>query len=107
MQFLLLESIYKSEKASGANPPKTDFGAENPVSGKDWNNYFKDKYGAGNVRWKNPVNSVDDIINTPSSLTNVNPTDIVEFVQKEGWTVTPLKKGGNAVFLMNKVEDLA
>jgi hypothetical protein len=85
-----------SKKASGANPPKTDFGAENPVSGKDWNNYFKDKYGAGNVKWKNPVNSVDDIINTPSSLTNVNPTDIVEFVQKEGWTVTPLKKGGNA-----------
>ncbi|MEI5993265.1 hypothetical protein [Candidatus Enterococcus mansonii] len=82
--------------AGEVNPSKTDFGAENPVSGKDWNNYFKDKYGAGNVQWKNPVNSIDDIINTPSSLTNVNPTDIVDFVKKEGWIVTPLKKGGNA-----------
>ena len=32
-------------------------------------------------------------------MTNVNPTDIFDFVQKEGWTVTPLKKGGNAVIL--------
>ncbi|EOX2685991.1 T7SS effector LXG polymorphic toxin [Enterococcus faecalis] len=84
------------KKASGANPPETDFGVKNSVSGKDWNNYFKDKYGVGNVKWKNPVNSVDNIINTPSSLANVNPTDIVEFVEKEGWTATPLKKGGNA-----------
>lgn len=32
-------------------------------------------------------------------MTNVNLTDIVDFVQKEGWTVTPLKKGGNAGIL--------
>ncbi|MEI1230762.1 T7SS effector LXG polymorphic toxin [Enterococcus mundtii] len=81
-------------ESNGGNVSKTDFGAESPVFGKDWNDFFKDKYG--NIKWKNPLNSIDDVINTPSSLTNVNPIDIVEFVKKEGWTVTPLKKGGNA-----------
>ena len=87
-------SSYK--KVSGANPPKKDFGAEIPVSGQDWNNYFKDKYGAGNIQWKNPVNSIDEIMDTPSSLINVNPTDVADFVNREGWTVTSLKKGGSA-----------
>jgi len=81
-------------ESNGGNVSKTDFGAESPVFGKDWNDFFKDKYG--NIKWKNPLNSIDDVINTPSSLTNVNPIDVVEFVKKEGWTVTPLKKGGNA-----------
>ncbi|MBM7688977.1 hypothetical protein BCR24_09890 [Enterococcus ureilyticus] len=83
-------------KASGANSPKTDFGAENPVSGKDWNNYFKNKYGAGNVHWKNPVSSISELMDTPGSLINVNPADVTDFVKREGWTVTPLKKGGSA-----------
>lgn len=58
--------IFRSEKVSEANPPKADFGVKNPVSGKDWNNYFKDKYGAGNVNWK--PSSFEDIIVNPQKL---------------------------------------
>ena len=52
-----------SQPVSGT---KTDFGAENPVSGQDWNNYFKNKYGNENVQWK-PA-SFDDIIANPERL---------------------------------------
>ncbi|EOH75674.1 T7SS effector LXG polymorphic toxin [Enterococcus malodoratus] len=75
---------------------KFDFGAENPVSGKEWNEYFKVKYGSGNVQWQTSVKSINEIIDTPSSLTGVNPIDVVDFVKKKGWNVTPLKKGENA-----------
>ncbi|WP_413366196.1 ribonuclease YeeF family protein [Lysinibacillus sp. 3P01SB] len=58
------------DKGTGNNKPvsgaKVDFGAENPVSGQDWNNYFKDKYGNGNVQWK--PTSFDDIITNPEKL---------------------------------------
>ncbi|MBP2100750.1 hypothetical protein [Enterococcus rivorum] len=83
------------KKTSGAKPHKTDFGVENPVSGQDWNNYFKDKYGAGNVQRKNPVSSIGELMDTPSSLINFNPADVADFVKREGWATTPLKKGGS------------
>ncbi|OJG72167.1 hypothetical protein RV11_GL003138 [Enterococcus phoeniculicola] len=79
----------------GNSNVKTDFSAENPVSGNDWNNYFEDKYGAGNVQWKNPVSSISELMENPSSLINVNPADVADFVKREGWMVTPLKKGGS------------
>ncbi|WP_083244366.1 T7SS effector LXG polymorphic toxin [Enterococcus ureilyticus] len=71
------------KKSSGTKPPKTDFGAENPVSGKDWNNYFKDKYGAGNVQWK--PNSFEDIITNPQRLYGCTPNEIKSMLG-DGWS---------------------
>lgn len=93
-QYAAKNDFYKSTNT--VKSTKNDFSAENPKNGKDWNNYFREKYGADNVFWKNPVNSIDDIISMPSSLTNVNPHDIIELVKQDGWTVTPLKKGNSA-----------
>ncbi|MEE9782988.1 T7SS effector LXG polymorphic toxin [Listeria seeligeri] len=52
------------------NPPK----AKQTVNGKKWNNYFKEKYGAGNVQWK--PNSFEDIINNPQRLYGSTPKEI-------------------------------
>lgn len=71
------------KKSSGTKPPKTDIGAENPVSGKDWNNYFKDKYGAGNVQWK--PNSFEDIITNPQRLYGCTPNEIKSMLG-DGWS---------------------
>ncbi|MGX7264553.1 hypothetical protein [Enterococcus crotali] len=71
------------KKTSGTNPTKTDFGAENPVSGKDWNDYFKDKYGAGKVNWK--PNSLEDIISNPERLYGSTKNEI-KSILGEGWT---------------------
>lgn len=38
----------------------------NLVSGNNWENYFKNQYGAENVQWK-PV-SLEDIISSPERL---------------------------------------
>ena len=73
---------------------KYDFGAENPVTGEEWNKYFQDKYGKENVRWKNTI-TTNEIFTTPSSLWNKNPKEIAEYLKGQGWTVTPLKKGKN------------
>lgn len=70
--------------------------AKQPVSGEQWNSYFKEKYGAENVQWKTPVKSVSQIMDIPSVLWNTNPNDIAEMMKKEGWTVTTLKKGDSA-----------
>jgi hypothetical protein len=72
-----------AKKSSGGNPPKTDFGAETPVSGKDWNNYFKDKYGAGNVQWK--PSSFEDIITNPQRLYGCTPNEI-KSILGDGWS---------------------
>ncbi|MEG0498217.1 MAG: hypothetical protein RR541_09505, partial [Carnobacterium sp.] len=63
------------------------------------NSYFKEKYGAENVQWQTPVKSVSQIMDTPSVLWKSTPTDIAEFMKKEGWTVTPLKQGGSSGIL--------
>lgn len=80
------------EKVSGAKAPKTDFGAENPVSGKDWNNYFKEKYGAGNVQWK--PNSIEDIISSPERLYGSTKNEI-KSILGEGWTESTYGSAGN------------
>ncbi|MBP1040114.1 hypothetical protein I6N95_03725 [Vagococcus sp. BWB3-3] len=79
-------------KVSGAKPPKTDFGAENPVTGQDWNNYFKEKYGAGNVQWK--PNSFDDIISSPRRLYGSTKNEI-KLILGEGWTEATYGSSGN------------
>lgn len=73
--------------------------AKQPISGEQWNSYFKEKYGAENVQWQTPVKSVSQIMDTPSVLWKSTPTDIAEFMKKEGWTVTPLKQGGSSGIL--------
>ncbi|MFS0881493.1 T7SS effector LXG polymorphic toxin [Metabacillus niabensis] len=60
-----------NKSVSGA---KIDSGAENPVFGQDWNNYFKDKYGNGNVQWK--PTSFDDIIANPERLYGSTKSEI-------------------------------
>lgn len=80
------------EKVSGAKAPKTDFGAENPVSGKDWNNYFKEKYGAGNVQWK--PNSIEDLISSPERLYGSTKNEI-KSILGEGWTESTYGSAGN------------
>lgn len=72
-----------AKKASGAGPSKTDFGAENPVSGKEWNNHFKDKYGAGKVQWK--PTSFDDIVANPERLYGSTKNEIKSILGPE-WT---------------------
>ncbi|MBX8936969.1 pre-toxin TG domain-containing protein [Enterococcus gilvus] len=80
------------EKASESTPPKTDFGAENPVFGQDWNNYFKDKYGAGNVQWK--PTSFDDIVANPERLYGSSKNEI-KSILGEGWTEASYGSAGN------------
>lgn len=87
------------KKSSGTKPPKTDFGAENPVSGKDWNNYFKDKYGAGNVQWK--PTSFDDIIANPERLYGSTKNE-VKSVLGSGWIEDTYGSAGNGWKFINK-----
>lgn len=53
------------------------------ATGEDWNNYFKDKYGAGNVSWK--PNSLDDIIQYPERLYGATASEVKSMLG-EGWT---------------------
>ncbi|MDT0001454.1 T7SS effector LXG polymorphic toxin [Listeria cossartiae subsp. cayugensis] len=89
-------------KATNTKKVKTNFDAENPVSGKEWNNYFKEKYGSANVRWKDPIKSINDAIDMPSLLSGTNPEDIVEIAIREGWIVQPLKKGSKSGLLFSE-----
>lgn len=52
------------------------------VSGKQWNNYFKEKYGAGNVQWK--PTSFDDIVANPERLYGSTKKEISRMLG-EGW----------------------
>lgn len=72
--------------------PKTDFGAENPVSGQDWNNYFKNKYGAADVKWK--PNSLEDIISNSERLYRSTKNEI-KSILGDGWTEASYGSAGN------------
>lgn len=63
------------------------------IAGDDWNSYFRETYGSKNVTWENPVNSIDDIIDTPSLVTRFQPKQLAEFAEESGWSVGPLKNG--------------
>ena len=41
------------------------------ITGGEWNSYFKETYGSQNVIWENAVNSIDEIIDTPSLVTRM------------------------------------
>ncbi|HBI6856634.1 LXG domain-containing protein [Listeria seeligeri] len=56
--------------------------AKQTVSGKKWNNYFKEKYGAGNVQWK--PTSFDDIVANPERLYGSTKKEISKMLG-EGW----------------------
>lgn len=57
--------------------------AKNPMLGEDWNNYFKEKYGAGNVQWK--PTSFQDIIDNPQRLWGCTPNEI-QSILGDGWS---------------------
>ena len=61
--------------------------------GSEWNKYLKDKYGPNKVFWETPVNSMNDIIEVPSLITNMPPNEVAQVAIKDGWSVGPLKLG--------------
>ena len=69
------------------------------ITGGEWNSYFKETYGSQNVIWENAVNSIDEIIDTPSLVTRMQPGQMAELAQKSGWNVGPLKNGRNSGIL--------
>ena len=60
------------------------------------------------------MNSVDEIIDTPSLVTRFQPEQLAEFAQKSGWNVGPLKNGGKkgvafengGGFAMNRIDGI-
>lgn len=61
------------------------------VSGEKWNNYFKEKYGAGNVQWK--PNSFQDIIDNPQRLFGSTPNEI-KSILGDNWSFKPYGSNG-------------
>ena len=59
--------------------------------GDDW---FNEKYGQDNVSWNTA--SIDSIIDTPRTITQFSPTQVMEVAKSNGWSVTPLGKGSLA-----------
>ena len=57
--------------------------SQSPMFGDDWNNYFKEKYGAGNVQWK--PTSFQDIIDNPQRLWGCTPSEI-QAILGDGWS---------------------
>ncbi|MBC2131108.1 LXG domain-containing protein [Listeria innocua] len=60
------------------NPAET----KQAVNGEKWNNYFKEKYGAGNVQWK--PSSFEDIIINPERLYGSTKKEVRQMLG-EGW----------------------
>jgi hypothetical protein len=48
--------------------------------------------GAGKVNF----NSLDDFVNDPSKLNNMNPTDFYNHLKSNGYNPTPLSRGSTA-----------
>ncbi|MBF2473173.1 hypothetical protein IA868_08315 [Listeria welshimeri] len=69
------------------NPAET----KQMVSGEKWNNYFKEKYGAGNVQWK--PNSFQDIIDNPQRLFGSTPNEI-KSILGDNWSFKPYGSNG-------------
>gem|GEM_PF-6935920 len=57
--------------------------AQSPMFGDDWNNYFGEKYGQGNVTWK--PNSLEDVIQNPQRLYGASQSEVASMLG-EGWT---------------------
>lgn len=59
--------------------------AKIPRTGAEWNEYFKNKYGSGNVDWVTELKSYDDIIMNPKALWGKSADDVGKILG-EGWT---------------------
>ncbi|MGL5151161.1 MAG: hypothetical protein ACRC7N_11385 [Clostridium sp.] len=81
-------------------------GVSNPqkklITGEDWNSYFKETYGADNVQWETAINSMADIIDTPSLITRLKPNQLSDLANKSSnllldinWNYGSLKIGRN------------
>ena len=90
------EGAIMKEVPEGSGSKKTNFEAENPMSGEDWFADFKSKYGKENVTWDTAASSMNDILDMPSNVTRMTPNQLAGLAQSEGWTVGPLGKGGRA-----------
>ena len=65
------------------------------ITGADWNNYFREKYGYDQVNWKTAYDSPNDIIEMPSRVTDMNPNGLYNYLQAENLNVEPLGQGVN------------
>ena len=63
------------------------------MTGEDWNDYFREKYGYDNVNWDTAFSSPNDIIDTPSSITRMNPNGLHEYLNKNGIETKSLRYG--------------
>ncbi|EGB9716203.1 TPA_asm: hypothetical protein GHE49_06825 [Listeria monocytogenes] len=70
------------------NPAET----KQTVNGEKWNNYFKEKYGAGNVQWK--PSSFEDIIINPERLYGSTKKEVRQMLG-EGWKEETYGSAGN------------
>lgn len=87
------------EKTGGTEGgSKSSFDNEIPRSGTEWNEYFKKKYGADNVRWN--INSVDDIFSDPTRLKSYT-ADELQTVLGNDWTRGVYGSNGGGWKLMN------
>lgn len=84
--------------ASSTGKPKYT-GAESPMIGKDWNNYFKEEYGAQNVQWK--PTSFNDIIVSPERLYGSTKKEI-QSILGSGWIEDTYGSAGKGWKFINK-----
>ncbi len=59
--------------------------AKTPRTGAEWNEYFKSKYGSGNVEWVTELKSYNDITMNPKALWGKSADDVGKILG-EGWT---------------------
>lgn len=57
--------------------------AKSPMFGDDWNTYFGEKYGQGNVAWK--PNTLNDVIQNPQRLYGATQSEVANMLG-DGWT---------------------
>lgn len=100
------QSYYSGKGLSNGNAGKINADASakskktpsisTPVTGESWYEFLQNKYGSNNVQWETGINSPNEIIDVPSIVNRMNPKQVAELAELAGWTVTPLKRGGNA-----------
>ena len=83
-----VENNSTAGEKSGTNDSK------NPIFGDEWYKYFNEKYGKGNVNWKQA--KIEDIFNDPSRIVDFTPEQVAEMAREAGWSVEPLGKGSKA-----------
>ncbi|MCJ8014872.1 hypothetical protein MUG84_24615, partial [Paenibacillus sp. KQZ6P-2] len=66
------------------HPKPPNVHARIPRTGAEWNDYYKRKYGDGNVTWVSELKSYDDILSNPKALWGKS-ADEVGRILGEGW----------------------